>query len=192
MKVCFKCSIEKPLKDFYKHSQMKDGRLNKCKDCTKRDSRDAYFKNVTDLKWVIKERKRQREKSRRLGYYEKWSEEHRNTRADVVASKKLWLDRNPEKRRAHILVKNAIRSGELVKEPCEQCGSLENIEAHHDDYARPLDVKWLCVEHHNEYHVKMRELEAVRANAPPNELVEKPDGRQPTRKQVPKSETNPI
>lgn len=33
IKKCFKCGAFKCLKDFYKHKQMKDGHLNKCKSC---------------------------------------------------------------------------------------------------------------------------------------------------------------
>ena len=41
-KTCFKCNLEKKLEDFYKHPQMPDGRVNKCKECNKKDTRDNY------------------------------------------------------------------------------------------------------------------------------------------------------
>lgn len=47
----------------------------------------------------------------------------------------------------------AINRGDLIKQPCEVCGEPK-VDAHHDDYSRPLDVKWLCRKHHNELHAK--------------------------------------
>lgn len=66
MKKCFKCSQEKEINEFYKHKQMPDGHINKCKECTKNDVRNNYKKNVLDINYVIKERKRCRDKQKRL------------------------------------------------------------------------------------------------------------------------------
>lgn len=54
--------------------------------------------------------------------------------------------------RAHSAVAAARRRGELVKQPCEKCGSVDRVEAHHDDYSKPLEVRWLCRFHHDGEH----------------------------------------
>jgi hypothetical protein len=38
--------------------------------------------------------------------------------------------------------------------PCEVCRTTEKIHAHHDDYAKPLNVRWLCSAHHSQWHAK--------------------------------------
>lgn len=53
--------------------------------------------------------------------------------------------------RAHVRVKSALKRGLLQRLPCEICGS-ETVEAHHDDYTKPLEVRWLCLEHHRAWH----------------------------------------
>lgn len=52
-------------------------------------------------------------------------------------------------------VRNAIRRGDIKRQPCEVCGAIR-VQAHHDDYSRPLDVRWLCPVHHAEHHAKAR------------------------------------
>lgn len=69
-KICFKCGLEKPISEFYKHPAMADGHLNKCKDCTKKDVKDKYEENIKNPDYVEKERARGREKYKRLGYYD--------------------------------------------------------------------------------------------------------------------------
>ena len=53
----------------------------------------------------------------------------------------------PERYRARYILRNAVRLGKIKKGCCEVCGSL-NAEAHHDDYSRPLEVRWFCSLHH--------------------------------------------
>jgi twinkle protein len=49
------------------------------------------------------------------------------------------------RKRARRAVQSALERGELVKpEACEGCGAPGPVEAHHEDYSKPLDVRWLC------------------------------------------------
>jgi hypothetical protein len=64
-----------------------------------------------------------------------------------------WRERNQLKVWAHKAVQSALRRGLITKQPCEECGA-EQSEAHHDDHAKPLDVRWLCRKHHKEHHAQ--------------------------------------
>ena len=75
-KVCFKCGVEKAINDFYKHPQMSDGHLNKCKECTKNDVSNNYLVKTKNSEYVEKERARNREKYIRLGYINKFKRAH--------------------------------------------------------------------------------------------------------------------
>lgn len=77
MKKCFKCGIDKPLDMFYKHKQMSDGLLNKCKECCKSQSKQRHHEKYKDPLFVESERERARDKYKRLNYKEKqkvWDE----------------------------------------------------------------------------------------------------------------------
>lgn len=62
---------------------------------------------------------------------------------------------NTEKLAARRAVKNAVKKGSLIPQPCEVCG--EPAEAHHEDYKKRLEVRWLCKIHHLDA-LKIREL----------------------------------
>lgn len=134
LKTCFKCGEEKSISEFYSHNQMKDGRLGKCKTCTKRDVSARYSTPEGRVKSVAYEQKRIKnpERKRKAG-------EYRN---------KLRL-RNPIKAKAWNAVSNAIRDKRLVRLPCQVCGDPKS-QAHHPDYSKPLAVEWLCFKHHRQ------------------------------------------
>ena len=56
-----------------------------------------------------------------------------------------------EVHKAHDAVEVAIANGSLIRQPCEVCGA-DRVDAHHDDYSKPLDVRWLCRGHHLKLH----------------------------------------
>ena len=59
--------------------------------------------------------------------------------------------RYPEKVQARSILRRSIIKGEIVRLPCEVCGEVKS-QGHHEDYTRPLEVKWLCTVHHKERH----------------------------------------
>lgn len=59
--------------------------------------------------------------------------------------------RNPEKAKARTTLGNAVRSGILERFPCEVCGE-KKTQGHHEDYTKPLDVRWLCRKCHAAHH----------------------------------------
>lgn len=156
MKNCFKCGNLKTLDCFYRHNQMTDGHLNKCKDCTKNDVRNYYFDNHDKCLKANRIRNRKpKYVEQRKAAAERWKADP-ELRRIKNESQKQWIKRNTLKRAAHILVANAVRDGRLIKQPCCVCG-LEKSEAHHEDYEKPLDVMWLCRKHHAEIHRKPTE-----------------------------------
>lgn len=128
-KVCFKCGVSKPLAEFYKHPKMADGHVNKCKACNKKDVTENRGKNID------KYREYDRERGNRQGV--EYSGDYRS--------------KFPKKYKAHNAINNALRDGKIQKLPCEVCGSVKSV-GHHDDYDKPMEVRWLCQAHHKQWH----------------------------------------
>lgn len=75
---------------------------------------------------------------------------------------------NPEKWAAHIATNSALKNGKLTRDPfCELCGAPSE-HAHHDDYSKPLDVRWLCVPCHKRVHREINEAKRKRARNMPS------------------------
>lgn len=60
------------------------------------------------------------------------------------------------KARVRAITRDRINRGKLVRQPCEVCGEIK-VDAHHDDYSKPLEVRWLCRLHHRQHHAKLKE-----------------------------------
>jgi hypothetical protein len=138
-KECFKCKTVKPLTDFYKQSKMADGHLNKCKNCTRNDVSSNRSKNLSKYRAYDKERGKLQERIKA------------NTE-----STRAWRAEDKRRQFAHGSVSRAIRSGALVRNPCERCGEQKSV-AHHEDYDKPLDVMWLCQPCHKQRHKELKE-----------------------------------
>lgn len=55
-----------------------------------------------------------------------------------------------KRRKARSELNHYLRDNHIERKPCEICGG--KAEAHHDDYNKPLDVRWLCFKHHRGWH----------------------------------------
>lgn len=70
---------------------------------------------------------------------------------DNMRYRRRQIERWPEREAARRAVSRAIRAGRLTRLPCEACGDPKS-HGHHDDYSKPLLVRWLCRTHHDEHH----------------------------------------
>lgn len=139
MKTCKQCGETKPGDDYY------SGFV--CKECHKANVRAHRRENAEHYRQYDRKRANDPKRVKARKEYAK-TKEGAAARARAAAR---WVERNPQKRRAQIMVGNAIRDGKLFREPCENCGA-EPTHAHHDDYAKPLNVRWLCPPCHSQWH----------------------------------------
>ena len=144
IKTCRWCGETYPLKEgFYKHPMMRDGHLNKCKECQKQNSTEARMRDLDGKRAYDRERAKL---------------PHR--KASMVRTTKLLREKEPLMAGAQRAVAREIKAGRLIRCPCSRCGRTTNVHAHHDDYSKPLDVTWLCPPCHAVRHAEQKQERA--------------------------------
>jgi len=147
MKFCGSCKAEKKDRDFHIRQASADGLSSKCKSCQKvYDKFRANDKSRESAR--VDYAKTERGKEARNRARQRYKEKNKNK---IYESTKKYRKKFPNKAKAHGVVSYAVRCGNLCMEPCEICGESIAV-AHHDDYLKPLNVRWLCDAHHKKWH----------------------------------------
>ena len=155
-KKCTKCQETKKLNEYGVDKRAFDGRRSECKRCMlvrareykrslKGVSRDCL--NASRRKWAATNR------DKINGYNNRWVEANPEKLRELSRQK---YKKDKGKYLARDAVKRAINSGSIKRGGCEICGTTERVQAHHDDYSKPLVVRWFCCQHHHDLHRNLK------------------------------------
>lgn len=150
MKHCTHCNTTKENSEFHKRSASIDGLSAKCKECQRAYDK-ARANNPNRVAARCEYAKTDRGADRIKAAKQAWASRNKGK---LLECTRRYRKENPNKARAHGIVGYAIKCGNLHAEPCEVCGSTFLVHAHHDDYMKPLNVRWLCPMHHSEWHAQ--------------------------------------
>ncbi len=136
---CKGCGLSKPPEAYHVDPHLATGRRSRCRVCCQ--ARRTELRRLNPEKYLARDaywRANERSDPRKRALYYSQRKEHQK--------------RTPKQNYAQWCVKSAIRSGKMTRGACEVCGSV-NAQGHHDDYDKPLEVRWLCPLHHRQHHV---------------------------------------
>ena len=128
---CARCGLYFNTQDM----RSKGDRYTYCKPCDNERLREWRLKNIQHYRKYMRDRAR----TYRAKYPGKSTQ---------YSAKERLL--HPGRSLARQKVCRAIGKGKMIKQPCEICGAP--AIAHHDDYSKPLDVRWFCQAHHLQLH----------------------------------------
>lgn len=140
MKSCSRCRKLKSASDFARNASEPDGLQRACRSCR------------TEIQRESRRRRADGARVRARRYHARNATQARTRAANYKVA-------NPEVALAHKLVSRAIVAGELQRaSECSLCGSSAfAIQAHHEDYSKPLAVRWLCAPCHKSLHIRQAE-----------------------------------
>ena len=173
LKKCKSCKEIKSITGFSTYKRSPDNLQYSCKACQSKYAKENYARiyagqkkwRFDNLESVRKQRKEycEQRKEQKKEYDHEYQKKNREK---INAGKRAWRAKNPdksfeytkksqakhpEKRVARRKLNRAIELGTIARMPCEVCGNSK-VDAHHDDYTKPLEIRWLCRKHHAEHH----------------------------------------
>ena len=138
-KICRVCLIQKHISHFRPLPTISKTRRNDCMACEALAYRNKYQKEPEKFRKINKvycKRKYLNNKD----YFKRRDAKHALT----------------IKGKANRILRNAVVNGKIIKpNKCEECGVVKEkrlIHGHHPNYAKPLNVKWLCGVCHSAVH----------------------------------------
>lgn len=150
-RICSLCKEEKDIEYFYKNKREKLGREYRCKICSHKKYK-KYWKEKGH-EWNEKTKLRQQEKIKEdPDYFKKL-----RIKYNVKDYQKKYKEKNKErdlfKLRARAIVNYDLKKGKIVKPDfCEMCKNIcKLLHAHHEDYLKPREIKWMCPKCHKNY-----------------------------------------
>jgi len=163
-KICTGCKVEKSYDEFGKVKKAFDGLNQKCKKCCNerakrciRSPEAIANSRKTSLEWQKRNREMLNERCKeyyvnnlehRREYLREYMKDWHKTSKGRVSQKKHSKEfrlSNPEKASAHKKIYRAIKNGKLERpDKCSICEKVCKVQAHHVDYSKPFDIKWLC------------------------------------------------
>lgn len=113
--------------------------MRKCKLCKVEKSDSDFYKQASNTDGLQKWCKAcQREIVRRNAKTDRG-------KAVIRRKTKKAYQNHSHKKLARVKLFRAVKMGKIIKpNSCQRCGSQQQIEAHHKDYAKPVDVEWYC------------------------------------------------
>lgn len=154
--ICHKCKRDLP-KDSFNWANRKEGRRQTtCRECFSKYNKERYQRNKESIK-------------ERIYRY------RAENPTKVLASRMKMCERNPTHYNAYKVLEQALIAGQIHKpDHCPICGCSSDkhrIEAHHEDYSKPLDVVWCCTQCHRALDMRRRESEGKSPNGRMRETV---------------------
>jgi hypothetical protein len=169
MKTCIKCNEIKEISLFprYKNRKKEWTYTNVCKTCTKKNYKDKYYEKNREV--CLERSKKQKQtdpegyKQYLRDYYQEnieylrekgreYQKQNRNKANERLRKYRRTKEGNI-KEKARSKVQTALRNGSLIRPSiCEDCKKDVFVEAHHEDYSKPLDIQWLCKDCHWKRH----------------------------------------